>query len=507
MPPVGMARVVTTFKTAVFRLHNPSKRRQAMLDQALRLGHLTYSRALQALLAELPGFIAQTDKRQRRVAITEALRRIKARIINPVPMGSAAKSGLLKDLEGQLLSHLELREEQEAASPPSVQRLQTEAGAWETALVELARSGTLEQETAARDRLLLELKAGNMRPLEFPRNGVTDGFLLLYQPEQERFAVWLNLFPSTSRFYERRTIEGWADVRTGEVMRLPAGTGAVFPVEFGADFQLAEFIQKGVPKSAKLVKRGAAYEVHMAFAFEAEAVETSCWLGVDRGIYNLVSLCVVDGDGRVLARENVDGRALRFVQRQEERRQQHDQRQGRRYRSKARRAMADEATHHAANRIAAVAAQHGAQVVMEELKMLKGGTAPRGRSSFNRLLSRAQYGKVETLLAYKLAGYGLPAFKTVAAAGTSQTCPECGRRDKESRPKTPLDDGFDMSRFRCVGCGYSDDADLNAARILGQKKIWRDQLPAKLKKARAAELTEQHSFECFLRDCATRRAR
>lgn len=54
-----MARVATSFKTDVFRLHDPSKQRQAMLDQALRLGHLTYIRALQALLAELPGLIAE----------------------------------------------------------------------------------------------------------------------------------------------------------------------------------------------------------------------------------------------------------------------------------------------------------------------------------------------------------------------------------------------------------------------------------------------------------------
>ena len=245
--------------------------------------------------------------------------------------------------------------------------------------------------------------------------------------------------------------------------------------------------------------------MHIAFAYERQPVETKCWLGVDRGIYNLVSLCVVDEDGRILFRENVDGRGLRFVQQKEEWRQRTIQQRGKRYRSATRRALADEAVHYAANRIVAVAAAHKAQVILEELKNLKNTSGKRGRSNFNRLLTRAQYGKLEKFLSYKLALEGLPRFQTVAAAGTSQTCPDCGLRSPENRKKTPVTDGFDMSRFCCVGCGFADDADLNAARILGQKKMWREQLPVKLKKNYEREMPPEHAFACFLRDRAERR--
>lgn len=502
-----MTRTVTTFKTAVFRLHNPSKRCCAMLDHALRSGHQIYTRALNELLPVLPSLVATENQRERRIRLTKTLKAISATVITPSPLGNAAKSGVLSDLEKQALSYCELFEKKLSPSPPTASRIWARAEHWENALHAMARSIGEGEERDATASLLTEAKAGTLRPLEFPRNRVMDGFLLLRHAERERYGVWLNLVPATSRFYKPRKVDGWADVRTGEVLQISVGTGAIFPVEFGAEHQLARFIQQGQPKSAKLVKKSDSYEVHIAFAFEADAVETRCWLGVDRGIYNLVSLCVVDADGRAIARENVSGRALRFVQRQEERRQRKEQRQGKRYRSSARRAMADEASHVAANRIAAMAVKHQAQVVMEELRMLKGGTAPRGRSNFNRLLGRAQYGKVETILSYKLALHGLPAFKTVAAAGTSQTCPECGHRAKENRAKTACSDGFDMSRFKCISCGFSDDADLNAARILGQKKMWRDQLPAKLKKSLAKELPAEHSFECFLRDCASRRAR
>jgi putative transposase len=493
-----MGRTITTFKTAIFRLHNPSKRRCAMLDQALRLGHQTYTRALSQLLTAVPSFAACESKRERDLLLANALQRISARIIMPTPMGNAAKAGLLVDLDEQVQGYLELLKKQPNASMPTVRRMQAEPNHWAEALDALARSIGEGEARDAANALLTEARAGTLRPLTFPRNGMADGFLLLQHAERGRFGVWLNLFPASSRFYERRDIYGWADVRKDKVLPPTPGTGALFPIDFGAEHQLARFVQQGRPKSAKLVKKVDRYEVHVAFAFETELLETVCWLGVDRGIHNLVSLCVIDSDGRVLARENVDGKALRFVQRKEERRQQREQQQGRHYRSSARRAMADEAVHHAVNRIVAFAAAHRAQVVIERLDGLK--KSP-------HLLNRAQFGKVERVLAYKLSALGLPAVMTVVAAGTSQTCPECGLRAKENREKRAGVNGFDSSRFRCISCNFTDDADLNAARVIGQKKMWRKQLPAKLKKSPAKELPAEHSFECFLRDCAGRRSR
>ena len=41
--------VNTALKTAVFKLHNPSRRKRAMLDHALLHNHLAYNKALKSL--------------------------------------------------------------------------------------------------------------------------------------------------------------------------------------------------------------------------------------------------------------------------------------------------------------------------------------------------------------------------------------------------------------------------------------------------------------------------
>ena len=48
----------------------------------------------------------------------------------------------------------------------------------------------------------------------------------------------------------------------------------------------------------------------------------------------------------------------------------------------------------------------------------------------------------------------------VSAAGTSQTCSTCGQKDKKSRNK---------KQFQCTSCGYTADADHNAALNIGDK--------------------------------------
>src|SRR6516162_3350446 len=43
-------KTVTAVKTAVFKLHNPTQRKRAMLDHALLHNHLAYTKALKAAL-------------------------------------------------------------------------------------------------------------------------------------------------------------------------------------------------------------------------------------------------------------------------------------------------------------------------------------------------------------------------------------------------------------------------------------------------------------------------
>src|SRR4029453_2655825 len=104
-------------------------------------------------------------------------------------------------------------------------------------------------------------------------------------------------------------------MRAGEVVSFTSGTGCLFPIEFGRDYQDSEFLRCGSPLSAQLRKRGDRYEVQISFEFKAKQIEPKTILGSDRGIYNLASLAVIDQDGGIIERKNIDGMNLRKEQR------------------------------------------------------------------------------------------------------------------------------------------------------------------------------------------------
>ena len=64
LEPVAASKTVTAVKTAVFKLHNPSQRKRAMLDYALLHNHLAYSKALKVVSPLIKHLVA--DELQQR---------------------------------------------------------------------------------------------------------------------------------------------------------------------------------------------------------------------------------------------------------------------------------------------------------------------------------------------------------------------------------------------------------------------------------------------------------
>jgi putative transposase len=81
------------------------------------------------------------------------------------------------------------------------------------------------------------------------------------------------------------------------------------------------------------------------------------------------------------------------------------------------------------------------------------------KSGLNRALLDAGLGQLGTLIREK-AAWAARTVIGVDAKYTSQTCAQCHHVAKESRKGT---------RFHCVACGYEDDADVNAARVILHK--------------------------------------
>ena len=110
---------------------------------------------------------------------------------------------------------------------------------------------------------------------------------------------------------------------------------------------------------------------------------------------------------------------------------------------------------------AAYAKSHGTVVV----ERLQTANMIRNRPLARRIAD-AGWSRLVELLRYKLAWSGGQLVE-VPAAYSSQTCSTCGAVDSQSRCR---------ERFRCTHCGYTGQADLNAAKVL-KSRVNRSALP------------------------------
>jgi hypothetical protein len=88
------------------------------------------------------------------------MQRAAAKIVTALPMSSAAKAGVIADVMGQINSYIELRGEQESASPPTARRLSVEPCQYVDALQNFACSASLKEEKAARRRNAVSFPVG-----------------------------------------------------------------------------------------------------------------------------------------------------------------------------------------------------------------------------------------------------------------------------------------------------------------------------------------------------------
>ncbi len=508
---------VKVFKTAVFKIHSPSKRKKAMMWDAMKRAHLAYGKLLYAYMPDEKEVerLSKLSKRDRR----EELKPLHAKVIKASrfpQLSNNAKDAIRVDALAQISSTIGLQDEQEEVGYPTVSRINRTTAEYENALDGIMATTALDDETKLRHELLTLARMGQVRPLAFVRTGISGGFHLLRHPDTNRLYAWLNLHPKGSRFASQVRVQELASLKTGEIVSFRSSTGALFPLEMGHAFHDDKFIQEAEPQTARLYHRTERngipcddYELHVTFQYIVPRKETSLWMGVDRGIYNLAAYSVVTESGLVVDSGSFSGMELRHVQRQLERRAAKQQKRGKIVRDRKRQAHADEAVHVTSNALVEVAANHDAQLVLEDLRNLSGvrrtkrkpGTR---RGGFNRLLNRVQYEKLKKVLKYKLKQQGLPEAVFVRAAGTSQTCPGCGHWSRENRKKTAIADGFQMDTFACVKCGFTADADENAARVIAMKGCWLTGLPKKSER-KPGPLPDSLKFEIFLQDCAERR--
>jgi transposase len=203
------------------------------------------------------------------------------------------------------------------------------------------------------------------------------------------------------------------------------------------------------------------YFMHVTFEYKVAQVETETFLGVDRGIVNLIALTVTDKKGNIIDQELHSGDEMKAYQYHEFVQRRRLQRRGKDITGRAYvRGRNEEICYSLANVIVDMAAKYKSQVVMEWL----GGFKER-KKGFG-MLKRTPLQRIEQIVDYKLPLAGLPKIKTVPAAYTSQECPKCEHRERKNR--------VSQSEFRCVRCSYETHADKNGSHNVARRRI--DQL-------------------------------
>jgi hypothetical protein len=231
---------VKVYKTAVFKIHNPSKHKRAMLKDSMKRAHLAYTRLLAHLVPDVERLAGMT-KKDRNAEMQDRI----YRFVRSLPVGQGAKAGIRIDVQGQVNSYIELRKDQEGARISTASRLNGETPAYDAALAELTALGSdLDRENELRDEITRLSQSPRLRPVGYYGN--TRGFyLFLWDEAAERYFIWLNLHPEDSRHAKPVTVRKLVDVRTGEFVSFTSKTGAVFPLELGQSFHDTGFIKRG----------------------------------------------------------------------------------------------------------------------------------------------------------------------------------------------------------------------------------------------------------------------
>jgi hypothetical protein len=216
-------RVSVVFKTARFKVHNPSQHKQAMLNYALEHYHLTLKRVLEATLADpdLLTKITMPDKRGKPRVNAYAISRVLYRIAPKNWALAPLRDYLIGDAKAMLLSHFKKAEKgKNKSNPPSISSLEPvsdeqfrQAYRDFTDLADLPlkpqQHERIEQERSegharvanrlekiyrnwsvsrAAGELLRRLDGGMPRPIEFTRPEFSRGYLLARHGK--RYTYW-----------------------------------------------------------------------------------------------------------------------------------------------------------------------------------------------------------------------------------------------------------------------------------------------------------------------------
>ena len=522
----------TMFKTARFKVHNPSRHKSTMLWYAMTRYHVTLKDVIEKTLAipDLMEQVSEPDKKEKlrpnKFKLSKLLYTIAPQNWELAPL----RDYLIGDASAMIMSHLsKAYKGANESKPPTVPGLDpmtdeefrqaySEFADPEAKLTVKPQHQEKIDKAAARGesrvakrlskiyanwavsraagRVLRKLEGELPHPIEFTRNEFGRGCLLAFC--DGNYYLLVRLFAQGHRYCEKRVLkEGFIDCKTTARLGGKKYPGLILPLELGREFHELEYLKYGAIQSAKLVVKrrekpisrakgndaqplapnaeGHDFYIHAAFEFTPPKVETETYLGIDRGAAKLGAATLIDRQGKPLETNlDLDGDAFKAEMRDHEERivrlQKLGKQRSRKFSLRGKRA--DIILGEYANRIVAIAKENRSQIVIEAIKGVTMG----------RFLKQSQFTKLKQMLTYKAEREGLPAPVEVPAAYTSQTCAKCGRKDAANRPRKDAAGKAIQDVFLCIACGHSANADSNASQIIALRGLHQIENGGKFKK-------------------------
>ena len=231
----------------------------------------------------------------------------------------------------------------------------------------------------------------------------------------------------------------------------------------------------GVPKQARVYKQGKNWYVSVTYEIaEPVRVDNGVVAGIDRNASGMIAVAYSDDTpDEVLdhptnpvyetRRKRLQRKLARQLDRQEKDGREERSNRAKKTQQQIARLSRKEANcrHNRNHQNSARIAEKASTVKVEKLS-IKGMTASAGgtnekpgknvrqKAGLNRVLLEGAPAQLVQMLGYKCV-----LILSVVAAYTSQTCSLCGHIDRDNRAT--------LRKFVCLGCGYEEHADLNAA--------------------------------------------
>jgi putative transposase len=208
-------------------------------------------------------------------------------------------------------------------------------------------------------------------------------------------------------------------------------------------------------------------------------VQSDKIVGIDRGLYNIVSL----SDGQLYSSQQVrkKKREFLFVKRQLQAKGTRSSKRKLKKRSGREKRFSLNVNHCISKWLVSLPYDI---FVLEDLTGIRNQKS-KGKK-LNGWLSNWTFWQLEQFLGYKAEAAGKQ-IVSVDARYTSQKCSNCGKVDKKSRNK---------SQYYCVSCGYFEHADINAAKNIASNYLLSIAIPSVSEDAKSMEQATSQLAKC-----------